>query len=474
MSNMKDKIINIRDAIVNSGYISDAKKLLFAKSASEAGYDKEINKELVKAIWPSVRFGLITLAVGFGLFVVWGGLAPLDQAAIAPGTIVLSGNHKTIQHREGGVIAAIHVQDGAEVLENQVLMELNDTDEKAQVQVLGSQLAYVLAVDARLKAEQEGLENIDFRKDLFDFNDSDIAKTITAQTNLFEVRRSVVAGKLSVLREKSAQFQEQIMGAEKQLVSTQSQMATVESELKTQKDLLSRGLALRPRLNELQRTTDELIGREAQLKSQIASLRQSIAEARLEGLNAETEFQQNVANEYKENHSQLLEIKEKYNAAKDRLGRTKIKSPVKGIVTDLQYHTVGGVVGQGQKIMDVIPQDDTLLVEAKVNPQDIDSIHLGLLARVQLGAFKAKLVPRINGKVVYVAADVVKDQHGQQPPFYLVRVELDQQEIKSLRAEIKLYPGMPASVFIVKGERTFLQYMISPIRDSFYKAFKET
>ncbi len=471
---IKDKIIGLKDAVVNSGYVSDAKKLLFAKSAAEAGYDKEISKDLWKAIWPSIRFGLVTLGVGFFLFVVWGGLAPLDQAAIAPGTIVLSGNHKTIQHREGGVVSAIHAKDGADVVENQVLMELNDANEKAEVQVIGSQLLYALAIDARLKAEQEGLESIDFDKSIFDINNTEISKTIQGQTNLFDVRRAAITGKLSVLREKMTQFQEQIMGSEKQLESNEAQMKSVEGEIKSQQELLNKGLALRPRLNELQRNYDELTSRRAQLRTQVASLRQNIAEAQLEMINTETDFQQNVAAEYKENHSQLLKLKEQYNAAKDRLDRTKIKSPANGVVTDLQYHTVGGVISPGSKIMDIIPQDDKLLVEAKVNPQDIDSVHVGLLARVQLGAFKAKLVPRLNGKVVYVAADVFKDPHGQQPPFYLVRVELDQDEIKSLRAEIKLFPGMPASVFIVKGERTFLQYLISPIRDSFYKAFKET
>jgi HlyD family type I secretion membrane fusion protein len=246
------------------------------------------------------------------------------------------------------------------------------------------------------------------------------------------------------------------------------------SELETQKDLLKKGLALKPRVNELQSRLDELTGRKAQLETQISNLKQSIAEAELEMLNTETEFQQHVANEYKENHAQLLEIREKYNAAVDRLKRTKIKAPSDGIITDLQYFTVGGVVSPGSKILDIVPQDDTLLVEAEVNPQDIDSIHIGLLARVQLQAYKARLVPRISGEVVYISADVITERGTGKPPYYIVKVKLSQEEIRSLVADIKLYPGMPASVFIVKGERTFLQYLISPIRDSFYKAFKET
>ncbi len=471
---MKERFQNIKNAISNSGYVSDLNKLVFAKSAHEAGYDAEINKDLWKAIWPSLKFGVATLGVGFFLFVIWGGLAPLDQAAIANGTIVSRGNNKTIQHREGGVVSAILVKDGDKVIENQVLIELNDTDEKASVQVLGSQLAHAQAVDARLKAEKSKADTLDITPYNFNLNDPQTENIVEVQTNLFNVRKEAVSGKVNVLQERIAQYQEQIMGAEKQLESTESQLITVESELKTQRDLLSKGLALRPRLNELQRTFDELISRKAQLKAQMASQRQSIAEARLETLNVETEFQQNIANEFKQNDEQLNEISNKFKSAKDRLERTKIKSPVKGVVADLQIHTIGGVVGQGQKIMDIIPSDDSLLVAARVQPQDKDGVSVDSVARVQLGAFKAKLVPRINGKVIYVSEDVIYDSHNpNQPPYYLVKIELDQTELDSLRTQIKLSPGMPASVFIVTGERTFLQYMIGPIRDSFYKAFKE-
>jgi len=151
--------------------------------------------------------------------------------------------------------------------------------------------------------------------------------------------------------------------------------------------------------------------------------------------------------------------------------RSEIKSPVDGVVTDMQYHTIGGVIASGHKILDIIPQDGNLIVEAKVKLQDIDSIYPGLLAKVQLGAYKSRLVPRIEGKVIYVSADKSTDQQGNS--FYITRIEIDEEQFNRLSATIKLHPGMPVTVFIVKGTRTFLEYLISPIRDSFFKAFKE-
>jgi len=159
----------------------------------------------------------------------------------------------------------------------------------------------------------------------------------------------------------------------------------------------------------------------------------------------------------------------------DVLERKVVKAPVSGIVADLQVHTIGGVIAPGAKIMDIVPEDQKLIVESEVNTQDIESIHVGMIAKISVDAYKSRLVPRLNGKVIYVSADKTFDPRNPQvPPHYIARIEIDDNEINNLVADVKLYPGMPVSVFIVKGTRTFLQYLLSPITDSFYKAFKET
>lgn len=466
------KIGGIGKAIKNNEYISDVKTLLFTKVLPEDGYHKEIEKDLKDAIKPGVKFGLSVLLVGFLFFIVWGGLAPLDSAAIAEGLVVLSGNHKKIQHLEGGVVEKINVTDGQEVQEGEVLMELNDTAAKARLQISESQRTLALAVEIRLIAEQKGLDELRYSEEDFDFGNQEVVKSVETQFSLFQVRRSVIKGKINVLNEKINQYQEEIMGLEARLVSSVSQQESLKDELKDTEALFAKGLALKPRLFELRRRNDEIVGNVSEIKSRIASARQTIAETRLEILNTENNFQSQVAEEYKENHVKLLELTEQVHAAQDVLTRTKIKSPAKGIVTDLKYHTIGGVIPQGQEIMDIIPTEDHLIVEAKVMTKDIDSIYVGLVAKIQLGAYKARLVPRIDGKVIYIAADKLIDQQ-QGYPYYIVRISVDPAQIANLTYDVKLAPGMPASVFIVKGERTFLEYLISPIRDSFFRAFKE-
>ena len=244
--------------------------------------------------------------------------------------------------------------------------------------------------------------------------------------------------------------------------------------------LLKKGLERRSNVLQYKRSLEDLLGRQGQVQSAISTASEVIAETKLEMLNIENDFQRGIAEELKEVQVKVYDLRERIIAAKDVLDRTEIRAPSGGVVTDLQYHTVGGVVSQAARIVDIIPQDDKLIIEARVKTQDIDSIYVGLEAKVQLGAYKSRLMPRINGKVIYVSADKIFDERGtmvanptEPRDFYIARIEVPEKEIESINLDIKLQPGMPATVFLVKGERTFLEYMISPIRDSFHKAFKE-
>lgn len=458
--------------LLGTEYIKDFKRFMTATSAEEAGYKYVIESDLRKAIQPGIKFGLFTIGFGLLFFIIWGGLAPLDSAAIAEGMITLSGKRKTIQHLEGGIIEKINIIDGQEVKTGTVLIELNSASARARLQVVEGQLLYTNAIDVRLKAEQDGAAELNFDPAIFDMNNPEVKKIIESQKNLFDVRKEVSKGHVNVLNERIGQYTEQVTSLEVKLRSTESQKKSLEEELANTEALFKKGLALKPRVLEMKRQLDSITGALAEIQSNIFGSKEAIAEAKLQILNIENEFQKDVAAEYKENHTHLLELTEQYNAAYDVLERTKIISPYDGVITDLQYHTIGGVISPGSKIMEIIPQDDKLIVEAKVRSQDIDSIHVGLNAKVQLGAFKSRLVPRLEGRVIYVSADTVTDQQSGQA-FYIARVEIDQRELKALNLDIKLYPGMPASIFIVKGTRTFLQYLISPIMDSFFRAFKE-
>jgi HlyD family type I secretion membrane fusion protein len=258
-----------------------------------------------------------------------------------------------------------------------------------------------------------------------------------------------------------------------QLTAAQSQEKNYAAEIASTQELLKKGLAHRPRLMELKRAHDEFTGRIGNITSAIAGARQEITQLNIKLIAIKNDFHHKVSDEIKDNHRIILELDEKYTAAKDTLERTEIKAPVDGIVSELKHFTIGGVIPPGQNIMDIVPADDKLIIEAQVPTQDIDSIYPGMLAKVQFSAFKARTVPRVEGKVIYIAPDRHVDERGGAP-YYLVRIEVDDKEFDKLTANVKLYPGMPATVFIIKGTRTMLQYLLSPLMDSFYRSFKET
>jgi HlyD family type I secretion membrane fusion protein len=466
------KIKAWRKWLSEAEYFQALYKYMTTKSMDDTGFSQKVERDLRATIAGPIKLGFAVIGIGIGVFIIWGGTAPLDSAALAEGVVKVSGNLKTIQHLEGGIIEKIFVQDGQTVSKGSVLMKLNDSNTKAQLQILSTQLNFANAMQTRLLAERDGTAQIIWNEKLFDFSDPEIKEILRTQENLFKYRRDELKANHSIITERISQNQEEIIGFEARKASYESQIKLIKEELKSTEALFAKGLALRPKLLELRRHMDELTAGLAETKSRIAAAKESIAENQLKMINIENEYQKELSKELRDNHSLILDLTEKYNAIKDVVTRTEIKAPSSGIVTDLQYHTIGGVIPPGHKILDIVPQNEQLIIEAKVKPQDIDSIYPGLLAKVQLGAYKSRLVPRIEGKVIYVSADKVTEQQTGQS-YYIAKIEINDAQINRLNAVIKLHPGMPVTVFIVKGTRTFLEYLISPIRDSFFKAFKE-
>ena len=215
-----------------------------------------------------------------------------------------------------------------------------------------------------------------------------------------------------------------------------------------------------------------------EMETERTRLNSLISEAEYKILQYKENFRSQTSAEYRENHLHVLEFEQEYRQLKDIADRTVVRAPVAGIVTGLEVHTVGGVVHPGAKLMDIVPQDDELIIEAAVNPQDVESVFPGLKAKIQLNAYKARFIPRLSGEVLSVSADVLHNSPGSsaiQTPgntYYLVRIRVSETALKRLTLPVVLTPGMPVTVFIVKGSRTLLQYLLSPIRDSFHKAFR--
>ena len=453
-------------------YYKNLASLLFDADYEWSEQGLEDIKDLKKQISPPLKFTFIVIAVAVGFFILWGSLARLDSATIAPGFIALSDNHKTIQHLEGGVIDKILVKEGDLVEEDQPLIVLNETAAKARLQMVLSQLRAVKAMEYRLLAEQCNDQTVNYADEIFDSTIPEVQKIIKTQDALFKTRLKSVQGKLDILSQKIVQYKEQIKGLETTAQALESQGLIIKEQVTGMQNLFDQGYASKADLLELKKRYLEMEGRLGEIRGNIASVNESIAETQLQMLDLENDNQNEINDQLQKAQSQISDLQEQYQAAQDVLGRTIIKAPKAGVITGLQYHTIGGVVSPGAKIMNLVPQNDELIVEAHVMPKDMESIKVGLRTKVQLSAYKSKLVPRVDGEVIYFSADRINDERNGQS-YYIARVRIKQETLDKINYDVKLYPGMPADVFIVKGERTFLQYLIGPITDSVHRAFKE-
>ncbi len=470
-SKTKKNLAELKDFFRNVRYF------LFADSLEEAKYRVKVEKELKNQIKPAVRFGLVIILICVFIFGIWGGTAPLDSASIASGFITLSGNRKTIQHFEGGVIEKILVKEGDRVKEGQELVILNPTHPRSELHSILSYLRAATALEKRLIAESQEQDSIDFSSNFLDPSIPEVQTLIRNQQSLFESKNKAFHASINVLKQRILQSQESIKGFQAQLRSNQERRKLNEQQLQSIQALFDKGLATKTSLLDFQRIKQELEGQNGEIASKISEAKEVIIGSESQILNTIQEHKSKISEEYKSNHERLLDYEEKYNRWKDVLERTIIRAPNSGIITSLSYHTVGGIVGPGSKIMDIVPEDDELIAEVRVLPQDIDSIRVGTIAKVQLNAYKQRLVPRISGEVIYVSADKVVNERvaspGEPPQYYVAKIKIDPESINSLSVKVELQPGMPVTAFLVKGTRTFLQYLISPITDSFHKAFKE-
>ncbi len=444
-----------------------------AKFMTKKGYTTG-NAPIDAARGPVVM-GLWLAIILFGLFGLWAVFAPLSSAAVARGVVIVESNKKQIQHLEGGIISEILVKDGDLVTQGQPLIKMNPTNAASRQEINISQLRLFRAEDARLLAERDGLKEIDFSSiDLLkNTADPEVQKIIASQKLFFESRRSALQGQLNVLGQKINESKDEIKGLQAQEAAADSQIKYLNEEIITVKSLVDTGQALRPRLLQLQRNESELRGNKGQYSSLIAKAKQTIAETELQMINAKTEFTNKVAGEMKEAESNISDLQEKLAASTDILNRVVITAPQDGKVTNLMFHTIGGVVQPGAVLMEIVPQHDKFIIEAQMSPQDIDVVHVGLPAEVRLAAYKSRRVPMIHGTVVYVSADrVVNNNNPNIQPYFVARIEVDEEMLNRLK-DVTLYPGMPADVYIVTGKRTLMSYMFDPITDTFYKAFKE-
>lgn len=424
---------------------------------------------------PSLRrpviAGLATVAIAFGSFAAWMFLAPLDSAAVAPGTVIVDTHRKTIQHLEGGIVREVRVKDGDTVTAGQPLVVLDRTQADAALGQVQSQYWSALAKLARLRAEQRG-EVLAFPDELTArAAEPAVAETMRAEEALYRSRTETHTAQLAIRKRQIEQKNEEISAQRAQLAATQQSLGFKQEELKGVQELFAKGFERKPRLLGLQADIANLQGRRGELVANIARVQQEAAAVELDRTNFDSTWQSDIAKDLQDTQTNAAELADKLRAATDVRGRTIITAPQDGKVVDLKLFTIGGVVTPGQPILDLVPTEDSLIVEARVSPLDIDVVRPGLPAHVRLTAFKAKRVPMVEGKVVQVAADKLTDPRTGEA-YFTAQVRLDGASLAELHG-VEVTPGMPAEVFLVTGARKAADYILSPITDSMRRAFRE-
>ncbi len=419
-----------------------------------------------------VSIGVAVVVAFFGGIGGWAAVATLESAAIAPGVVTVASNRKTVQHLEGGIVGEILVRDGDEVTAGQVLIRLDETRPRATLDLLRGRRRAAAALEARLVAERDGDDSVRFPDWLLDEGDDpEVRAVVEGEISIFEARARTLASRVAVLGQRIAQFGEEITGLEGQLAAEDTQLALIAEEMAAVEVLLEKGLERKPRLLALQRRAAEIEGSRSANLAAIARARQNIGEARLRISELETARINDVVERLRETQNALFDLSERLNAATDVMRRTEIRAAQDGTIVNLQVHTPGGVIVPGAPLLDIVPSEDALIIEARVDPRDIDVVHWGLPARVRLTAYNQRDVVPMDGRVVSVSADSIIDERTGQA-YYLARIKLYKDPSEIMKG-VSLYPGMQAEVMIVTGERTVLEYILAPFSRSINRALRE-
>ncbi len=419
-----------------------------------------------------VAAGFITLVWLIGCIGGWSVTTDLAGAVLAPGTVVVASNVKKIQHPTGGVVGAILVKNGDHVMAGDVLVRLDETVAKANLQLITKQLDELAGQQARLTAERDDADRVTFPIDLQKrFNDAAVARILVGEQTLFEKRTSTRRSQFGQLSERISGLREEISGTSAQVVAKKKEMDLIDKELSSLEGLEAKQLVTTSKMMSLRREAARLEGERAQLVASIGQSKQKIAEIEAQRLGAESEAKSEIVKDLRDAEGKIAELSERRAAAEDQLKRIELRSPVNGIVDQLSVFTIGGVINSGEQIMVIVPDDDKLLIEAKIAPRDIEQARRQEKAIVRLTAFDQRTTPTVEGRLLTIASDLSHEpQTGAA--YFMARIEIPSDELRKF-GEHKLVAGMPAEVQLKSASRSALSYLLKPLTDQFAKAFKE-
>lgn len=420
-----------------------------------------------------IRAGMIVIAVVFGGLGTWAAVAPLHGAIVAAGQVKVESSRKTVQHLEGGIVSSILVKEGDTVKQGQPLIVLESTQVDAQFNMLRDQLDAELAHAARLTAEKNWSGRISFPEELLKrAHDPNVADTLRNETHIFNTKRETLNGEIGLLRGQIEEVKAEMASLTTQMAATDKTISYLHEELAANETLAKKGFVSAPKVLELKRGLSQEEDKQGEYSADISRAKQKTTELQLRIASLRDDYAKQASDELKKSQDQIFDLQERLRVPEDAMKRQNITSPVAGRVVDLKVHTVGGVIGAREPLMDIVPEQRQLIVESKVRVEDIDDLRTGMGAEVRLTAFKSRITPLVKGKVIYVSADSLMDE-ATHMPYYKTNVQVDEQSMKEAGDNIQLYPGMPAEVYIITQERTALEYLLQPVTDTLRRSFRE-
>ena len=444
---------------------------------------------LVKALYPVVKTQrddprrdiLISSAVVMLFFVVllgWAAVTPLDAAAHAEGVIAVSGNRQSVQHAAGGVVTAIHVREGQSVATGQVLIELAAPDIRATERALTSDYLTLLAQRARLLAQSErrGVFNAPAEFASLPPEDRALAdEALRLQRTQFAATYSALSAQESVLGQRSRQLGQQQTGYMRQITSLQEQQRLLTQEIEGLQEIEKKGFASVNRIRALQRELANLTGREAAMHSEIARAGEGKGETQMQSLSMRRTLLSDVATELRDTQSKLSEVLPRLIAAREQLERAQVRAPATGQVVGLTVYTIGGVVAPGQTLMEIVPKDRMLVIQAQVSPQDADDIYPGQQAQIRFSSVHDRTLPLLSGTIRTISADSFTDEKSGRS-YFRSEITVPRGEIQKVRGVLghgQLRPGLPVEVVLNVRKRTALQYMLEPLQTNLWRSLRE-
>lgn len=420
-----------------------------------------------------IRAGILVILVTFVGLGGWAALAPLDGAVIAPGQVVVDSENRVVQHLEGGIVSALYVRDGSRVEQDQLLLTLSETQARAELEVIQSQLFEALGLEARLRAERIDASEVEFPQELLEQNTEASDNIIQGQTTLFLARRESHEGQLAIFEQRIRAQEQQKRGLHDLNHNLDARISSYREELANWQALYDEGLADRNRINEMDRELYRLIGERASNDSSLAEIDIKIGATRTELLVTRETYVEEVSTQLREAQQNIADLSARRIAISDTLRRTSIRAPASGIVVGLQVHTVGGVIRPGDTILSIVPEDQQHTIRARVQIADIDRVKVGQLADVRLSAFNQQQHDIVDGELLHISADAFEDEKsGEQ--YYEVRIGITESGARTMSEQgMYLVPGMPADVMILTGKRTALQYLIDPVSNMLDRALRE-